>query len=58
MLIVELGSEQMMSAYETYVNKEVADSIEDAFAQIDGALDNPKVIKVCQDAMKQLAIAI
>ncbi len=57
-LVIELGSEEMMAAFEEYLNQEVAGSIQEAFSQTEGAMDDPEVVDVYQSAMKQMALAV
>ncbi|MCR4589284.1 MAG: hypothetical protein K5668_00500 [Lachnospiraceae bacterium] len=57
-LVMELGSEELMAAYEAYVNQEVAGSIQEALTQTEGAMEAPEVMEVCQNAMKQMALAV
>ena len=56
-LVMELGSAEMMSAFETYVNQDVAGEIQNAFEQTEGAMDNEEVVSAYQNAMKQMALA-
>ena len=48
----------MMAAFEEYLNQEVACSIQEAFSQTEGAMDDPEVVDVYQSAMKQMALAV
>ncbi len=57
-LVMELGSADLMAAYEAYVNHDVAEAIQGAFEQTAGAMDNDEVVSVYQDAMKQMALAV
>ena len=57
-LVMELGSAEMMSAFEAYVNQDVAGEIQNAFEQTEGAMDNEEVVSVYQNAMKQMALAV
>ena len=57
-LVMELGSAEMMSAFEAYVNQDVAREIQNAFEQTEGAMDNEEVVSVYQNAMKQMALAV
>ena len=57
-LVAELGSEEMMVAFETYLNQEVAESIHEAFSQTEGAMENQDVMDVYQNVMKQMALAV
>ena len=57
-LITELGSEELMAAFESYIDQDVAESIQEAFAQTEGALENSEVVEIYQDAMKQVALAV
>jgi hypothetical protein len=55
-LIRTLDNEELLSGFSEYVKKDIADSIQSALEQIDGALDSPEVMKAYQDAMKQVAL--
>lgn len=57
-LVMELESAEMMSAFEAYVNQDVAGEIQNAFEQTEGAMDNEEVVSVYQNAMKQMALAV
>ena len=57
-LVFELGSKEMMAAFEEYLNREVAGSIQEAFSQTEGVMDDPEVVDVYQSAMKQMALAV
>ena len=57
-LVMELESAEMMSAFEAYVNQDVAREIQNAFEQTEGAMDNEEVVSVYQNAMKQMALAV
>lgn len=56
-LITEFQSAEMMSAFESYLNNEVTESIQQALSQTEGALDNPDVVEAYETAMKQMAMA-
>lgn len=44
-----------MAAYEAYVNQDVAEAIQDAFEQTEGAMENEEVVEVYHNAMKQIS---
>ena len=57
-LIVELESAELMTAFEDYTNQDVANDIQDAFEQTEGAMDNAEVVEIYQNAMKQMGLAV
>ena len=57
-LVMELGSADLMAAYEAYINNDVAGAIQDAFKQTEGAMENEEVVEAYQNAMKQMALAV
>ncbi|MCR4618405.1 MAG: hypothetical protein K5669_09525 [Lachnospiraceae bacterium] len=57
-LVVELGSEELMAAFETYINQDVSEAIKEAFEQTEGALEDEEVVGAYQTAMKQMALAV
>lgn len=57
-LIMELESADLMMAFKEYINQDVANAIQDAFEQTEGAMDNAEVIEIYQNAMKQMDLAV
>lgn len=57
-LIVELESAELMTSFEDYTNQDVANDIQDAFEQTEGAMDNAEVVEIYQNAMKQMGLAV
>jgi len=57
-LVQEFESEELMTAFETYVNQEALTAIEDAFEHTAEAKDNPEAVAVYQDTMKKMALAV
>ena len=57
-LVTELGSADLMAAYEAYINNDVAKAIQDAFDQTEGAMENEEVVEAYQNAMKQMGLAV
>ncbi len=57
-LVMELGSADLMTTFEAYVNQDVVEAIQDAFEQTEGAMDNEKVVSIYQKTMKQMALAV
>ena len=57
-LIVELENAELMTAFEDYTNQDVANDIQDAFEQTEGAMDNAEVVEIYQNAMKQMGLAV
>ena len=57
-LVTELESEELMTAFEEYLNQEVARSIQEAFFKTEGIMDDPEAVDVYQSAMKQMALAV
>ena len=57
-LIQTLDSADMMADYTEYVRRNVSESIQDAFEQTEGAMENPEIVRIYQDTMKQVALAV
>ena len=57
-LILTLDSEELLSQVNDGINGEVVAGISDAFAQVDGAMENPEIKELYQTTMKQMALAI
>ncbi|WP_024865682.1 hypothetical protein [Butyrivibrio sp. FCS014] len=57
-LIKTLDSSDMMEEYTEYIRKIVSEGVQEAFEQTEGALDNPDVVRIYQDTMKQVALAV
>lgn len=55
-LVEKLFDSDMLVAYREAVDKEVSEEIKEAFTQIDGAMEDPEVVKTYQDAMRQMAL--
>lgn len=57
-LIITLDNEELLSQVNDGINSEVVTGISDAFAQVDGAMENPEIMELYQTTMKQMALAI
>lgn len=55
-LVMELGSADLMTAFDKYIDRDVASAISDAFEKTEGAMDNSEVVEIYQNAMKQMAL--
>lgn len=57
-LVMELGSADLMASFDAAINQDVANAIQEAFEQTDCAMNNAEVVEICQNAMKQMALAV
>ncbi len=57
-LITTLNNEDLMADFNEYVKEEVISNLQQAFDETEGAADNPEVVKVYQDAIKQVVLAV
>ncbi len=56
-LIEAFDSPERMADFEESIKKEMADEIQKAFDETDGAMDDPEIVEAYQSAMKQVGIA-
>jgi hypothetical protein len=57
-IIVALGSAELMSAYEEYVDQEVSDSIRETIDQVEGFSGNTEAVEIYRSVMKQMALEV
>ena len=57
-LIVAFGDADLMADYEKFMMEDVASSIDEAFAQTEGALDDEDIVKAVNSAKRQVGLAV
>ena len=57
-LIKTLDSQESLAQVSNCINSEVVIGVQNAFSEIEGALEQEEVVKAYQDAMKQMALAV
>lgn len=57
-LIVTLNSEELISELADYVKEDVSSNLQEAFDATEGAVDDPEFVKIYQDAIKQVVLAV
>jgi len=57
-LILALDNREMIADVSELIRQNVANSIREAFESTEGALQNPNVKKVYEDAINQVALAV
>ncbi len=58
MIIKTLDSEEKVARYSEFIRDDVAEGIREAFDQTEGVRDNPEMTSICEEAMRQVALAI